>query len=754
MTKHAKDNHPKILSFQQNITGIQIASGRNILWPCHAFKVSIPSRRKKALNIFEETILKLCATETCNTVKLADITCLETEIVKFIQYRLSQLNLLTDRFELTKDAKEVIEQWDHESEEYMAATVYVDLICGSLLPVVVSEAPQYENVMEASAGGARFALGTTGDRKPIWAKRLREKYEYLRNVPTSDDVSKTIKAFKNLHKRFSLLTENNIGLPPFYSKSEAITVQHEPEMVFIHCSVIVQKGNPDFLVTDAFGYGFSSVFKEALAQAAKNDSNFDKWIVRLKEEGLVKLAQQKQGVDPKSVNGLPSGFSDALFQYPDVRTRLNRAEEDWRNTNMPFSTSSQEKVFQHSVRKTLENLYDALEWTFRQVVFENPVDHWEQIFASQSYKDNNILLLKFAKNIGFTIPKSGNLLFEVEPGAIRAYSEGGVKMQPLLALAIAGASQDNQHPFNSLALNHTNSLTFIFKLKRFRNSAKHGGELDYKEIIKPTSFNCTMCSAIYRRIDKIKKCPNCGHKELTVNTRLIDDCRMQTHQIIKSLYPSLKSKTGEAKKGINVEVSDIDQLRLKARISLDNYFGISEVLMMPRNLSEELLKIELSWDTMDREPMYAPAHINSLASALQIALFIAITDYIRQINADEDLKVIAHAKSIEANFTLVDNKIPQCIYTSKERFIILACRGNSQSLQASLMTFLILMPIEKLATISGHAPDLLTLAARVVELRGHGNKSSEQILHELYDDDELLTLKENVFKIVKNLMEI
>ena len=144
MKRHAKDYPPKIISFQQN-PGLKIASQQDILWPCHVFKVSIPSRQKKVLNIFEETILKLCATVTCDTVKLAEITFLKDDIVKFIQYRLVHLNLLTNRFELTKDSKELLDQWESEPEEYMAATVYVDLIVGSLLPVVVSEVPRWEN---------------------------------------------------------------------------------------------------------------------------------------------------------------------------------------------------------------------------------------------------------------------------------------------------------------------------------------------------------------------------------------------------------------------------------------------------------------------------------------------------------------------------------------------------------------------------------------------------------------------------------
>ena len=56
MITQAKDYRSKVISFRQSLAGIEIASQQGILWPCHAFKVSIPTRRKKALDIFEETI--------------------------------------------------------------------------------------------------------------------------------------------------------------------------------------------------------------------------------------------------------------------------------------------------------------------------------------------------------------------------------------------------------------------------------------------------------------------------------------------------------------------------------------------------------------------------------------------------------------------------------------------------------------------------------------------------------------------------
>ena len=52
----------------------------------------------------------------------------------------------------------------------------------------------------------------------------------------------------------------------------------------------------------------------------------------------------------------------------------------------------------------ISSLYAAIEWTLRQLVFEYPAKDYEGILRSQNYEDNNTLLIKMAKKIGFNIP--------------------------------------------------------------------------------------------------------------------------------------------------------------------------------------------------------------------------------------------------------------------------------------------------------------------------------------------------------------
>lgn len=112
----AKDSRPKVISFPAILDGLSIAAKKDILWPCHAFNVSIPQKKKTGLNVFEETILKITEIETGSTEKIAEITCLEKELVMFIQNRLSQIGLLTSRYELSTEGKELLENWRDKNE--------------------------------------------------------------------------------------------------------------------------------------------------------------------------------------------------------------------------------------------------------------------------------------------------------------------------------------------------------------------------------------------------------------------------------------------------------------------------------------------------------------------------------------------------------------------------------------------------------------------------------------------------------------
>jgi DNA-directed RNA polymerase subunit RPC12/RpoP len=320
-------------------------------------------------------------------------------------------------------------------------------------------------------------------------------------------------------------------------------------------------------------------------------------------------------------------------------------------------------------------------------------------------------------------------------------------MQPLLALAIAGASQDNRHPAFRLASKNPTVLSFIAKLKSWRDPVAHGhgDELDYREIMQVTSYRCLKCETVYRVSEKPIECSNCSSEELIADTTLLDDYKNQTYNIIKSLFPSLVPIGNTVNNTENTIIEDIDQLILKADIALDEFFGMNAMRLMPSNLREQLKNIELQIN----EEGGSSGVINSLSSVLGISLFDAISTHKSGNEITEQPKNVALNKAIESNFELVGQALPKCLDTVQKDRERQAINGISATLGANCLALLIVMPTDVLNKISGYKPNLLIFISEIINLRGHGNNVQQQI-----SKNELLELKTQSYQIIKLLMDL
>ena len=258
----------KIVSYRQNISGVDILISKDILWPMHAFNVTVPIQRERDLNIFEETVLKMIEVETSDTEKLSEILSLKIELIDFIKSRLVELGLISERFILNKAGIELIEKFDNEEEEYEVVTIFLNLVSGELLPIVIKK---LETIKEYELEGNKivFKLGTSGNARDTRAEKIPYVSKYKGKKINENDVRKVVNSFSKLYSRFYSTLSSKIVLPKFARNMGAITINFMPEEIFLHCKVIILKGNSDFLVTDPFGFDFSS----QLTTDIQNDDN-------------------------------------------------------------------------------------------------------------------------------------------------------------------------------------------------------------------------------------------------------------------------------------------------------------------------------------------------------------------------------------------------------------------------------------------------------------------------------------------------
>jgi len=701
----AKDHRPKVISFHQSLDGLNIAAKKSVLWPCHAFNISIPQKKKSALNVFEQTVLKITEIESGDTEKITEVMCIDKELVSFIQNRLNQLGHLNNRYELSDEGKKILDSWRNEAEdnvEYVSGYIFLDLHSGKILPYIHLGNLKYEKILSIKEDSIKIELGTTGKSKSVYCKKISpSKTSRWGEIPDPNRIIRAIRKFKKIYQNHVLLKQGVVQYPPSIPMVEAITVNQQPELIYLHCQALIQVGNSDLLVTDGCGFGISESFAKHL-----NSQDWP-WISKLKHKGVID--------DLNSDDSKPEQKNRKSYKYSEISKRVSNSNKSLDTVKrLNVNTANDERDFQHKIESGIKNLYAALEWTFRQVVAENPVSQWENIFSSGNFKDNEKILIKFAKKVGFTVDKKSQRLLQVKSGAIKQIEHGTVELQPLLALAIAGAISNTNHPVHRLAENHSGFLNHALELKKYRNSIEHGSS-----------------------------------EALSVDEKLLRYLVDMTVPMIISLIPDVATDLGEDDKLSSVD--DSDQERLKADIELDKKLGRPLLLELSSDIKEQLIRSELMLAKFTDEKTIEI--IKCYASVMQHVLFEVTKDRWLEHESDK-IREDAVEKIVQCGFYPTPDSIPEQISTVNAKRLDKTVQGSSQSLGADLLAVFLLGSEDELIELQKADPTFIDVIANLARLRGHGNKEVSDFSREEIESVKNESLKNSVFKAIKIVTEI
>ena len=478
--------------------------------------------------------------------------------------------------------------------------------------------------------------------------------------------------------------------PPPVPMAEAISLHENPELVYLHCNVLIQIGNSDLLVTDGCGFGFSESFANYLT------SQDWQWVIDLKKKGIIYWlnpdASNEEAENKSSVAGGSKKYPLIARPLRHAQKYLSAAEK------IKIDSSNNEQEFVRLTGLAVVALYEAIEWALRFVVSDNPATHWERLFSSQSYRENDKILCSFATKIGFDVSDSVKALLQVQPGKIRAIDRGVSEMQPLLALAIAGAINDPKHPLNNLVIEDSRCLSFINILKEVRDPVSHGNSTDV---------------------------------ELSLET--LEGYRDRTTRLIHSLIPDITDDTYTAK---TKQKRDIDQVRLKARIELDKSLGLGFVQAVSPSLREELVKVTIlsQRETLDDEQLQL--YINLLASIMQLSLFEVAKDRRSSVKNRTNLRDEAIEKIVQSEFYPTPDVIPEQISTVNTKRLYRTVQGSSTTLGAHLLAVFLLGSESELIQLQKSDPAFIDFVADLIRLRGHGNNQQSD-----FSQDDIESLK-------------
>lgn len=702
------DNRPKVISFNEKISGLRVARRKNLLWPCRMYSVSIQAPLDSDLNPFEVLILRLCA-NYINDVALLSSKCgFDAELVQFICSRLEQFGFLDERRNLTAIAIEKLESLDNVREDTdsesqtVAAHIYIDSISNTLLPIVTSKR-EYEQVSSSEGKDVwTIHLGTAGQGHEVHATRLPAKEPMFQSPPTSSQVSNVIQRYRKKRSISRFLSGERIDQRHFSFDVGSISVESEYENVYLHTQLLLQKGSDEFLVTDGFGLGFSQQFSEAIV------SLDPKWLKRWKSSAQVtELGSADVGsTDQKN---------PASSRYPRLSRYLDSAEESYPEAMLNPSSTFTQKEIESKQNKLIKKLYAALEMSFAIVNTAWLVPDWKSYFQQGTDRSNAELIHDYVRRLGFQFDKLTKKFLFVSIGKLKRIGIEEPEMQPELVMAILSAHINPLHPLRKLGREHHDLLLILSKLKNLRDPLQHGKSFEIRQ------------------------------KELKA-------ARRDTYRLITALLPEFSHALP---KGIRARdnLTKAERQRFEISVRLDDEFGLLAMQRMDEATKSELIRSELIYaKLMDLSKQSEMVDIQPWATAILGIIQTRIFQRVSDLNTSElmgrEVKMKAQENASKTGFHLLKGQLPDGIKTVNLRRAEAACRGVNTTIGAEVLAWLVLDGHRQLSFMAKSVPECLGKISEMIRHRGHGNSPS------YVDGGVLITLRQEMYQIIKKFIEI
>jgi hypothetical protein len=706
------DRRPRILDFTTKINDVRAT--RNLAWPCHAFRVTIPVRPTSRLNIFEQTVLRLLDEARLDASALADTTCLDVSLVKLVCCRLRDLGLITEHHELTPLGSSQLSLTDNEPFDYEVRIIFRERISGALLPIVLGGELKYEEIASWNEKNCSVEIRKANDSSVHLRMLSSPVVDGSPRPPTVANVLWATNRHRELSRQYAALRLG--GAPyPHVVHAQQMNVDPHPESVFLRCRVVVPSAGDDYRIGDPFGYGFSDLLFRAYEGLRAGDPDEQAFTRKLRDSASTVRPRSPTADTKAEETAVLSRLAGAVTEYPDLFAKLRQAEKELHRCKKNPTSSDAEAHFAYHGQQTAQSLCEALEATLAHISARSRRAACETTLGGhgQTPQANAQLLEQLAERLGLRARGVGGL-FRVPPGRVRALRDGAVDLQALLAVALASASEDPEHPLRRIAASFDNWLSFLREIKTMRDAGAH------------------------------------GQSWATGSTRL-KALLEGTYRSIELLLPGLARDVPTASPTSAAStVETAHDTRRRAISRLEDHFGVQWYVGLGTDVAELLTQVELATPALAPQvagPLNVVRMINDLASVLQALAHARQAPAPQALGSGETHRAKARLRAVESGLLNEGAELPPCLATVNPRRLDEAMQGRSPSLGASLMALLIVAPLEWLKALALASPGFLDLCARVIDLRGHGNRPV------FLQAEDVLMLKDRVYAACAALME-
>jgi len=725
---------PKILSFEEEFVGLDKFSVKHFLLPCLAYKISLPIKKERNLNTLEQVVLELINCGITDELKLNQLCGFDfsqekpgevakrTELTGFILTKLQHAGYIDDRNKILNLGKTTITNWheDNAAPKTVPVTIYYDLLNQQFLPIVNNQRHQYRHVENPQKEGVIvFNRGSVGETKTIRSniiayKDLKAQKVTLRpEHPNVLQVKIVINRFIKRQNLTSALSSKFINRDVYLPQDQAITIEEQPEALYIHIQATKQVGNNSVIVSDGFGLGYSNNNKNLL------EKHEEKTLVNLKKSSQERKPYVLDKDFYKLEHDIEINVEPSWDLYPALKNQIINIEKNYALCSESSINSNQEKENLDRFSHIFSALYSAIEHTLAATYRKYHVD-WKLHYINSRAKENGDVALNYANRLGFNVSKLATHLFIVSKGRLAHSDLDKPDLQTFIALNMASATEYKNHPVLSLATKMPDLFNKMSALKLKRNAVNHGDH-DNKEL-----------------------------KMATLND--VIDCREWVYQMISDLLPNVKLPDCNQKlqNYMKAYSSEMDQMSLQVSINLDDFYGLAIQNLMSVSLKIELERAEKqlihSEHIEDYDYDYS-VFINNLSSSLQNTISQVKQSFPFVDVKNVQLIEVANENAKAAGFLLIDDQLPKTISSVNENKVRDACNNIESTLGAEIQALLICAEEVDLQKIQCVTSSLLIDIGKLLDYRKHGNsKITASYL-------EMTQLKQSIFSIIKIIME-
>ena len=645
----------KVIHQSHSIAQYHPKATQDILWPCLRFAISLQAKADHDLNLFESTLLRLLGEGESDLERLSQQMGLVSEagtrssLVEFLNLKLQQLDLITDRLRLTTQGEQVLNKINSTQTQVIGASVYFDLINHCWLPIITRGELKSINVEAKDDGLVEFSQGSVGNARQIRAMPLFSEI-VSKNAPNERDVIDIIKRFRQQKKKMELSfgKTRNDG---FVTSKVTISVNSDSELVYLHCYAFMVSGTYSSYVSDGFRSTIQDKFTRGFNSNRNRDSNFS---IKIAYENLYQKSRKNYQLKGMQKSKSLSRLYEEL-KSSKVKNSIEQSE--YENNLLSFVSKSY-----YEIEKMLAECYAFSK--LERYISELSTD--PQCNANEAEK--------IALQIGFKFKdgKLVNKLLKTNKGSIIYLKAEQPEMSALLFCHLLLARNDEQQPMRGLAKAYPELLNDIAKLRRWRNPIDHQ---DANTVRNELGFE--QIEFIHQLVERMREI-------------LSEWLKSNNNQVAEQIIPNWLK----------------DDIRSEANHKLNQYFGIMLSRMNERvyqGLFDSLVFANLE-DARDRT--------NALAGALQHALYQACqaldASEAKEIEVTKKQLADLGGQNIsKSNSNKVHHALNGCNTTLGANFIAFWAQITDQQQRELQTAEEFIKAVDHLSTIRGHSGPIL-----------------------------------------------